>query len=106
MIDNVTGFKIMFRLYERRMLIDGSMRDIYGLARLNVHPAGIGIGKKVVKYITECAEQKGLYCVVGFCVKRNWGFFEKCGWFNAGTYNDRIIITSKPVERIVVNIDW
>ena len=104
--ETMISFEVTGKLLERKVEIDGSIQDVYGLNSFHVQPDKIGIGHKMIEAIEDKAVADGKYCVVSFCYKRVVPFYKKCGWFESGTYGDFTIITSKPVKSIVVHERW
>lgn len=45
---------------------------------------GLGLGKKIIKHLTEYAKKRGCYKVILDCERKNVGFYVKCGYHEKG----------------------
>ena len=98
---------ISAKLLEKEVEIDGEVRSVYGLAALHTSPRNRGLGRLMMKWVEEKAKEDGKHCVVGFVMPATFkGFNAKCGWYDCGMYEERVLTTSKPVKSIVVNERW
>ena len=93
-------------LLDKKVKIDGEMRDVYGLSRLDIRPRRIGMGMGLIRWMTMLAGRDGKWGIVAFTGGRTWDFYRKCGWHKHGTYEDQIIITSVPCSSIEVTERW
>jgi hypothetical protein len=60
-----------------------------------------------MKWAEDRAKKNGRYCVVGFALPHTfYDFDQKCGWYESGRYEGKIITTSIPVKNIVVTERW
>lgn len=94
-------------LLEKEVLINGETKQVYGLASLHTTPRLKGLGRMIMKWSEEKAKEDGKFCVVGFATEYTFeNFDKKCGWLGHGLFEDRVIMTSIPVDSIVVTEKW
>jgi len=100
--------KIWTQLLDKRVLIDGEMRDVYGLSDFHVRPSRRGIGKYCLQAFKELAKKDGKYCIVGFCDTESMlrEFYVKNGFYYYGKYGEKYLFSSIPVRSIEVNETW
>lgn len=99
--------QITAELLEKEVLINGETKQVYGLASLYTTPRLKGLGCMIMKWSEEKAKEDGKFCVVGFATEYTFeNFDKKCGWHGYGKFQDRVIMTSIPVERIEVDEKW
>lgn len=103
--------RITARLYDKMVKINGKDENVYGLASLGVRPSGMDMGTEILTSFKRLAGEHGKWGVVAFTDERTWPFYQKNGWYRHQThksnnYPDRIVMTSKPCEKIEVTERW
>lgn len=89
--DHVSGFVFSIReeivgygaiVYETKIR-GGMMAHVEDVA-VNKHYRNSGIGKKIIQYLIDDANQKGCYKISLSCKSTNIPFYEKCGFISDG----------------------
>jgi hypothetical protein len=94
-------------LLEKEILIDGELRQVYGLQSFRATPKRMGIGKWNIKAFEEIANKHGKYGIVGFVEPSLLAFYVSCGWkFSGELYENNFIVCSVPFGSIEVHEKW
>lgn len=61
---------------------------------------GQGLGKKIIKFLTNEAERLGCYKIILDCSEKNVGFYEKCNYIKKGAFMAKYLNPNKNKEII------
>jgi len=98
-IDNLNDeyHKIIVILHQNKIVASGTLliedKIIHGISKLghiediivDSESRGLGLGKKIVTYMTNLAKENNCYKTILNCKEENCGFYEKCGYVRKET---------------------
>lgn len=84
--------KIIVIIHENKIIASSTIiienKIIHGISKvghiedvvIDTNVRGLGLGKKIIEYVTNLAKESGCYKVILNCKDSNVGFYEKCGY--------------------------
>ena len=84
--------KIIVIIHENKIVASGTLfiedKIIHGISKVghiedivvDSESRGLGLGKKIVSYLTNLAKENNCYKVILNCKEENCGFYQKCGY--------------------------
>lgn len=89
--------KIIVIIHENKIVANGTLliedKIIHGISKVghiedvvvDSESRGLGLGKKIVTYMTDLAKENNCYKVILNCKEENCGFYQKCGYVRKET---------------------
>ena len=93
-------------LLEKTIMMNGEMRNIYGLQSLRTSPKRHGLGRWSLIAFESIADRYNKYAIVGFVEPSLLVFYLQSGWYTNGVYEGQHVISNVHIESIIVTEKW